>query len=97
MVLDGKISGQSPRYRYNSGYPLPTCAKCNKLVDKPTSLAIDMKCGRFQLTFHYVDKEHFIYEAKSGFAVVYCSKYCRDKHNHRYFKRQLVTSSKNIK
>lgn len=85
MVFDGKVVGQPTKFRFNSGNPLPTCSKCNKLIDKPTTIGINMK-SRMQLVFSYLDTKYYIYESKSGFSIVYCSEYCRNKHNHRFVK-----------
>ena len=82
-----KIANQSVKFRYNSGNPLPTCSKCNKLIDKPFSSRIfdtDLKIGRhtkMYYIYHYVGTPYFIIESKSGFASTYCSEYCMKKHN----------------
>ena len=36
------------------------------------------------MVFHYVNSNYYIHETKKGYAVMYCSSYCRRKHNHRY-------------
>lgn len=86
MFAEGKISAQPVRLRFNSGDPKPTCACCSTLVDKPKSVGIVLKT-RKQLLFSYLDTEHFIFECKSGFAIIYCNKECRDAHNHRFNKK----------
>ena len=90
MVFEGKLSGQSPKFRFNSGDPKPTCECCVTLVEKPkrNGMIFVGRDGieRKTLTYNYIGTKMFIYEAKSGKAVVYCSKECRDKHNHRFNK-----------
>lgn len=85
MFVEGKVSGQPVRMRFNSGNPLPTCGACNKLIDRPRSSGCNFKT-RVQLLFSYFDTEYYIYETKSGYSVVYCSKTCRNEHNHRFNK-----------
>jgi hypothetical protein len=96
-MFEGKIANQSPYYTLNSGNPRPKCIKCSKLIDKPLELKISTFESAEQrhtigykdfAAFHYIDKKFFIYETKGGNAVVYCSVYCRNKHNHRFNKRQ---------
>lgn len=82
--IDGKIANQAPRNRFNSGNPKPTCEKCCKLIDVPEAAVLKTKTDEHYFVFHYIRKDHFIYETKSGHAVVYCSEYCRNKHNHRF-------------
>jgi len=88
MNTEGKIANQSPRFRFNSGDPKPTCSKCNTLVDRPTQQTLFVTDKLHQkhnfIIFHYVNQLYFIYESKSGRAVVYCPEYCRNKHNHRF-------------
>jgi hypothetical protein len=85
MFVEGKLSGQPVKMRFNSGDPKPTCAACNVLLDRPEHTQIKLK-ERLQALFSYFDKEYFIFETKSGYSVVYCSKECRDQHNHRFVK-----------
>jgi hypothetical protein len=88
MNTEGKITNQTPRFRFNSGDPKPTCSKCNTLIERPTTQTLFIKDNFNQkhnfAIYHYVKRPHFIYESKSGCAVVYCSEYCRNKHNHRF-------------
>ena len=87
--FDGKIVNQRPRFKFNSGNPKPTCSKCGKLIHSPEKLAVvsNIIQGATMFTaYSYVGTRYFIYETKSGSAVVYCSAYCRDKHNHRFQK-----------
>jgi hypothetical protein len=78
--IDGKVANQSPRTR--TGHVL--CAKCQSIIPHPEYATLSAQdIGRFGLR-HYIGKSQFIYESKSGRAVVYCSEYCRNKHNHRF-------------
>lgn len=91
MVLDGKLVGQSPWYKFNSGNPLPICAKCSTLIDKPICLTINLKHGpdfidHSHFVYSYIETKYFIYETKAGHSVVYCGNICRDQHNHRFHK-----------
>ena len=90
MLFEGKLSGQPPRLRFNSGHPKPTCECCISLIDIPIRNGITITGGdgikKTMLTYNYFGTKMFIYEAKSGFSVVYCSKECRNKHNHRFNK-----------
>lgn len=92
MVLEGKFSGQTPRFRFNSGNPMPLCGCCESLIDRPKSLEMTILgrdgIERKTITYNYIGTKHFIYESKSGFAVAYCNKECRDKHNHRFNPRK---------
>ena len=82
--FDGKIANQSPKLlNYTSAKCL--CEKCGKLLEAPKFLDILLGLKSFTVRT-YVGTEHFIYETKSGTAVTYCSKYCRNKHNHRFQK-----------
>jgi hypothetical protein len=91
-MIEGKIANQSPNRKLNStGYPSPVCAKCQKLVPNPATsyITVTTKTGDPDLKkafycYNYLETPYYIYESKSGYAVVYCSKYCRDKHNHRF-------------
>ena len=88
MITEGKIANQYPEMRFNSGHPMPTCSKCNKLIPKPAQQTLFIydefnQKHNFNI-FHYINKIYFIYESKRGSAVVYCSEYCRNKHNHRF-------------
>jgi hypothetical protein len=100
MVIEGKISGQPYRRRFNSGDPKPTCAKCNRLISNPVQTTIspskpyynlidgklEFKRQCNQIAYSYMTTTYYIYESKSGWSVIYCSKKCRDKHNHRFNK-----------
>lgn len=82
--FDGKIANQCPKIRnYTSAKTL--CEKCNKTMEAPYRSFLQIDHTTF-LTFNYIDTPHYIYETKSGIAIVYCSKYCRDRHNHRFVK-----------
>lgn len=82
-ILDGKLANQCPE-AVNLCTPKVHCEKCNKLVDFPERKFMSIGTEVFSI-YHYLQKEDlFIYEAKRGRAVVYCSDYCRRKHNHRF-------------
>jgi hypothetical protein len=81
-TLDGKIANQSPEIKLSGTV---RCAKCCKGFKPPKKVEIkedDLK--KVFVCASYIDTEHYIYETKSGTAVVYCSQYCRNKHNHRF-------------
>lgn len=83
-VFDGKVANQSPRYTIGGQV---RCEKCFKLLDPPEILALDtLEIEISWKTYSYIRQSSFIYESLHGKAVVYCSKYCRDKHNHRFTK-----------
>jgi hypothetical protein len=84
--FDGKVANQSPRFRFNSGNPKPTCEKCQKVIDAPEGATLKLSPDTVYIVRHYLQKPQFIYETKSGYAVIYCSEYCRNKHNHRFNK-----------
>jgi len=86
MFLEGKVSAQPIHMRFNSGNPQPLCDNCRTLVEKPKKVGCNFKT-RMQLLFSYFDTPYFIYESKSGYSVIYCSKECRDQHNHRFNKQ----------
>ena len=82
--IDGKIANQETHLRLSGKIP---CSKCNKLLPMPNKAVI--KSDATSQVFNcssYIGSKYFIYESKSGTAVVYCSEYCRDKHNHRFNK-----------
>jgi len=79
MVLEGKVSGQ-PLRTYDRVY----CAKCKTELVTPNRKAFEICKGIFQIIRSYMHSPYFIYESKSGFSIIYCSKYCRNKHNHRF-------------
>jgi hypothetical protein len=86
-MIEGKIANQAPNRRLNSGYPQPVCGKCRKLVENPSTATLANITGTSIFTIYsYLETPNWIYESKSGSAVVYCSKYCRNKHNHRFNK-----------
>lgn len=83
--FDGKVANQCPRTR-NFASAKTFCEKCNKLIDFPKTEFIKLNLKTF-CTYNYLDKEFFIYETKGHHSIAYCSKYCRNKHNHRFNKR----------
>jgi hypothetical protein len=83
-TLDGKIANQTPEIKLSG---VVTCAKCCTRFDPPEKVIITEKSLKQEFSCaSYIGTEHYIYEAKRGIAVVYCSKYCRNKHNHRFIK-----------
>lgn len=85
--IDGKIANQSPM-RIMSGEV--KCSKCCKILPFPTNSILNKELSNGMkfvfLIWDYFDLPYFIHETKSGTAAVYCSDYCRRKHNHRYNK-----------
>jgi hypothetical protein len=80
--FDGKVANQLARSRkFTSSQCL--CEKCRKLIDAPKKELILIDDREF-IVNHYLNKDSLIYETKSGTSVVYCSEYCRNKHNHRF-------------
>lgn len=82
--FDGKVTNQCPRLlNYTSSKS--TCAKCGKIIEAPKVSYIELN-NKVYCIRNYLDSPHFIYETKIGISVVYCSDYCRKKHNHRFQK-----------
>jgi hypothetical protein len=82
--FDGKIANQCPKLtNYTSAKT--HCSKCNKILEVPRVSGVSIG-DRLFLVRDYLECSSFIYETKSGTAAVYCSEYCRDKHNHRFRK-----------
>lgn len=80
--IDGKLANQPIRGGMLSQ---PKCAKCCKQVSVPKEGSYADIAGNTIYTIQsYLSTPHYIYETKSGRAVVYCSAYCRNKHNHRF-------------
>lgn len=81
-IFDSKVSNQSPSIHLSFEV---RCECCRKIITPPKKAVL--KYGeKAYLTFHYLHDPYYIHETKSGIAVVYCSRECRDKHNHRYKK-----------
>lgn len=91
MNYGNKIANQTPRFRFNSGDPKPTCSCCNKLMNNPTRQCIftidNFNQKHTLIVYHYVNTPHFILETKSGRAAVYCSEYCMKKHNAKFTRK----------
>jgi hypothetical protein len=102
-MIEGKITNQSPIRtfrgtvkcaRCNKLIPEPIAKSYTIILDNKESLSfnsknvvsVDHKEHTF-LTYHYIGTDYWTYESKLGFSVNYCSKYCRDKHNHRFNKK----------
>lgn len=83
-TLDGKVANQTPEIKLSG---TTRCAKCCKTISSPERVeVVSNSTNQVFVCASYIGKEHFIYESKSGTAVVYCSEYCRNKHNHRFNK-----------
>lgn len=79
--FEGKIANQYPKTKALSG--VHTCSKCNKIIPKPKLLKINIEKRAF-IVHSYLEDPYYIYESNSGNAVIYCSRYCVRKHNHRF-------------
>lgn len=84
--FDGKVVNMWTSRTNNSN-----CSKCNKSISNPevgqfNIYKQDMTIEKVYVCQHYMNLPHYIYETKSGTPVVYCSDYCRRKHNHRFNK-----------
>jgi hypothetical protein len=83
-VIDGKIANQTPDVKLSG---IVRCGKCCKNVPAPDMVRIvGSETDQVFICASYIGKSPYIYETRVGIAVVYCSKYCRDKHNHRFSK-----------
>lgn len=84
-MIEGKIAN---RFRPTSGrFEFTSCGKCNKQLPAPKLSIVSDKMSEpdHVLTcVNYIGTEHFVYETKGGKTIEYCSKYCRNKHNHRF-------------
>lgn len=85
MNFDGKVANQPPRQKLDGTV---LCAKCGKILTRPHTQYASLRTplpytGNF-LVVHYLGKNEYIYETKLGYSVCYCSKHCRNKHNHRF-------------
>ena len=82
--VDGKIANQEPTIRLSG---MVSCAKCCKSIESPNFAVLNnSSTNQVFICASYIGTPNFIYESKSGTAVVYCSEYCRNKHNHRFKK-----------
>ncbi len=82
--FDGKITNQCPKIT-NYASAKTQCEKCNKIIEAPLRGFVRLD-NKDYLTFNYINTPHYIYETKAGIAITYCSKYCRNLHNHRFIK-----------
>ena len=80
--FDGKIANQCPS-AVNFSTAKTLCAKCNKLIDFPKRLVVEIDSNTY-FVYSYLNTTHSIYETKRGRAIAYCSDYCKRKHNHRF-------------
>jgi hypothetical protein len=86
-MIEGKIANQAPRINMKADVK---CGNCSKLIPYPERVYFPVPIGgvnHVYLTFSYIGTDYWIYETKHGKAVAYCSKYCRNKHNHRFQER----------
>jgi hypothetical protein len=93
-IFEGKLSNQHPRF----GMGGVLCAKCRKQIGRPEITVVqgmpaepDKKYKPTFLTYSYLtettdERDYYIYPTTKGSSVCYCSKRCRDVHNHRYHK-----------
>lgn len=81
--IDGKIVNQPVESNMSKKV---RCSKCSKLLQNPSPSVVDNVLTTNQVfnCFSYIGTDYFVYETKRGIAVVYCSDYCRKKHNHRF-------------
>jgi hypothetical protein len=80
--IDGKVANQSTVLRLSGKV---NCGKCCKIMKAPELAVISSSVTKQVFNCaSYIGTKYFIYETKSGIAVVYCSEYCRNKHNHRF-------------
>lgn len=88
--IDGKIANQQTDINMSGK---SKCSKCNKLIPKPNPTIVNDTLNTNQVfnCSSYIGTKFFIYESKKGTAVVYCSEYCRNKHNHRFQKLKYKT------
>jgi hypothetical protein len=83
-TLDGKLANQDVSLRLSGKI---SCAKCGKSIKPPERAVVDNPATKqLFICASYIGTERFVYESKGGRAVVYCSEYCRNKHNHRFSK-----------
>lgn len=83
-TLDGKVANQTPEVKLSG---LVSCDKCFKKLSPPERVeVVSNSTNQVFICASYIGTPNFIYESKSGTAVVYCSEYCRNKHNHRFRK-----------
>lgn len=78
--MEGKIANQNTWVKLNGS---ALCGKCRRCVNRPEFTELKIEEKTFTM-YHYIGTKNFIYETKRGIAVVYCSDYCRKKHNHRF-------------
>lgn len=89
-MIEGKVVNQLPRRKLDGHI----CGNCSCIVPSPKK---DLIRGVDETSVHFIyhylanpeDTLHrlFIYETKSGLAIVYCSDRCRRAHNHRFAKK----------
>ncbi len=79
--IDGKIVNQPIRRRLDG---MVLCSCCSRSIKAPSRVVMPISAKTAIMVFHYVNSNYYIHETKKGYAVMYCSSYCRRKHNHRY-------------
>ena len=62
-----------------------SCTRCSGQIDIPKESILHSEGYSYSVA-SYLNTPYFIYTSQKGGYVTYCSKYCRNKHNHRYTK-----------
>jgi len=97
--MEGRISNQHPQgtHRLNGEcLNIVTCERCRRLFPMPQMATFQIKdkfgdtCA-YALYVYHPEDDHWIYPSSCGYSVCYCSRYCRDKHNHRFNRHNATT------
>lgn len=80
--FEGKLVNQTPK-RIHLITDKVLCEKCRVEMPTPKKEIIALNKALFYV-YHYKNTNYFIYETRGKYSVVYCSEYCRNKHNHRF-------------
>lgn len=86
--FDGKVANQKASLKINGD---TICSCCRKQVENPTDGKLEIGWNDY-IVESYIHTPYYIYETKSGRAVVYCSDYCRKKHNHRFTRKKDISA-----
>ena len=81
--FEGKVVNQKYSLKIDGNI---LCGCCRKQIENPTN-GILVIWGNDYIAESYIHTPYYIYETKSGIAVVYCSDKCRRKHNHRFTRK----------
>lgn len=85
MIFEGKVANRLKiKYYKNSGTTI--CGKCRTEIPWPEEIQVGSKKSGYFYCQSYLNTDHFVYETQGGDAICYCSKYCANKHNHRFRK-----------